>query len=251
MNCKHQKPHNITKIDPVNLALLQHFFSADMLHSIAGDTLPSTPWSFKIPQFMFYQQNFTKIVAQDQQLHFSWHKMAQLAKNNQTIYQSLTDPIFSGEWIPKDTRPFDLPTMLSLAALPCSALMLAVVSILFIRVRKLVITLKLLQSVKSGEAMTLITPPSLIWQFPTPVNQVNASAHITQNVSLSPTYVLVAGIIAIVGCLGILMWITKFWENACKSGLILELTNGKQCVQLNILTSPYAQLSTPFMVGTM
>ena len=32
-NCKHQHPHNVSRVYPVNLALLQHFFSTDSLKS--------------------------------------------------------------------------------------------------------------------------------------------------------------------------------------------------------------------------
>ncbi|CAC5398186.1 unnamed protein product [Mytilus coruscus] len=62
---------SITTLHPVNLALIQHFFSPETYNSIMGDTTFAQPIDLTIPNFHIYNHTFSNILAQDKQYHLS------------------------------------------------------------------------------------------------------------------------------------------------------------------------------------
>ena len=87
----------MTRVHPVNLALLQEFFDESKLNSIFGDTTFPTPINLTIPEFQMYNHSFSNIVANDQKMHLSLKRIAKATREDQKVFKSLTEPILDGQ----------------------------------------------------------------------------------------------------------------------------------------------------------
>ena len=88
---------DVSVLHPVNLALLQEFFNNTEFNTVLADTFFAKEVQMKIPNFNIYTHNMNKILAADQETHLSLRKMANAAKNDKTIFKSLTEPLLSGD----------------------------------------------------------------------------------------------------------------------------------------------------------
>ena len=86
VSCCNDKPTNFTKLHPVNLALLQHFFDESRLSHILGNTTFSNPVNILLPNFTIYKNTMDHIVASDQRSHLSLKKMAARVKRNKILF---------------------------------------------------------------------------------------------------------------------------------------------------------------------
>ncbi|MEW8547942.1 MAG: hypothetical protein AB2693_30925, partial [Candidatus Thiodiazotropha sp.] len=76
----HNHTKHVTKIHPVNLILLQHFFSNENTDNIFADTTFTNPVNMTVPKFKLYNHNMKNILANDNKAHLSLSKMADSAK---------------------------------------------------------------------------------------------------------------------------------------------------------------------------
>lgn len=106
----------VSILHPVNLALLQEFFSDDKLKSIPANKLFSTQVQLSIPHFTFYKHNINNILAADQQMHLSLKKMTAAARNDSKIFKTLTEPLLDGLISLQSDWP-DLNAILSFASI--------------------------------------------------------------------------------------------------------------------------------------
>lgn len=77
---------NITTVFPVNLTLMQQFFSADILSNINGSTTFDQILNVDIPKFKIYNHSFSSCLVDDKSSHLNVTKMAQTAKNDGIIF---------------------------------------------------------------------------------------------------------------------------------------------------------------------
>ncbi|XP_064617309.1 uncharacterized protein LOC135481413 [Liolophura sinensis] len=82
---------------PVNLALLQSFFSSSEIHDILPDTTFPQPLEVDVPKFQLYNHTFSTMLAADQRSHLSLARMAESAKRNAMVFRHLAEPILSGD----------------------------------------------------------------------------------------------------------------------------------------------------------
>ena len=71
---------------PVNLALIPEISLIQF-----GDTTFQQYLDLKVPYFKIFNHSFSKYLAVDQKQHLSLKKMAKLAKEDETVFQSLAD----------------------------------------------------------------------------------------------------------------------------------------------------------------
>jgi hypothetical protein len=64
-DCNSLQSKNITKLHPVNLALLQHFFSEEALSDIIPNPTFPNSIDIQLPSFKIYQHNMKKMLADD------------------------------------------------------------------------------------------------------------------------------------------------------------------------------------------
>lgn len=83
-------------LHPVNLILLQHFFENKHFENIMADTSFANPVNMSVPTFNLYSHEMNDIMVDDKKSHLSLSKMAEYAKRNATIFQSLAEPLLNG-----------------------------------------------------------------------------------------------------------------------------------------------------------
>ena len=81
---------------PIILVHLQPFFNESKLRHLAADSTFAIPLNVVVPGFNIYTNNFKHRIAADKSLHWNMKKMAQAAKQDERIYQSLTEPLLDG-----------------------------------------------------------------------------------------------------------------------------------------------------------
>jgi hypothetical protein len=87
---------NISQIYPVNLGLLQQFFSQDDLKEISAETTALSPWNLSLPDFHIFHNDIQNRLAIDHKQELKLLVMAEQAKDNQIIFDSLASPISWG-----------------------------------------------------------------------------------------------------------------------------------------------------------
>lgn len=80
----HKGSDTVTSVDPVNLALLQYFFDDKFLDTIFPDT------NFKTVVNVTVLEIKSDVIAADSKSHLSLFKIADSAKKDAVVYQSLT-----------------------------------------------------------------------------------------------------------------------------------------------------------------
>lgn len=85
----------VTRRHLVNLAVLREF-ELDMINGLNASTHLKAPLYPELPKIEFYDHDFKQFVAQDNKTAFNLKKVAQAAKNNEKIFETLSDPILMG-----------------------------------------------------------------------------------------------------------------------------------------------------------
>lgn len=85
--------NNITKIYPVNLILMQHFFAQEKLALMQANSTLNNQIEVNIPKFHIYNHSFSTFLANDKKTHLNLSKMVQIAKQDGVIFQNLEEPL--------------------------------------------------------------------------------------------------------------------------------------------------------------
>ena len=149
-----------SKVHPVNLALLQQFFNDTSLENVNGNSLFDSPLKVKTPVFKMYNHSMSTIIADDRKAHLSLQKMAKAATDNAQIFQSLTDPLLTGDISLNDNWP-SRDTIILYVTSAVAALAFVAFIITFQKLRKVLIIVSVLQRAQQTKAATL---PSFVYQ---------------------------------------------------------------------------------------
>ena len=214
-------------LHPVNLALLQHFFNDKELKDIDANALFENPLSVEVPHFKIYNHSMQTIIPDDRKAHLSLEKMAQSAKKNAIVFQSMTDPLLTGDILMNDNWPSSDDILLycttGVAGFCLFALMLTI-----IKLRKVLIILSVLKTtnVKEVQAATL---PSFVYNKPTateePLNYFWDELDLTYD-----HYILT--IVSITMLLVIVIFVKTFRRKGSNTEILVEITNGLSCVHI-------------------
>ena len=158
----HNFTKNITKLHPLNLVMLQEFFDPSLTQHIYADTTFQKPLNVSTPAFRIYKHEMHDVLADDTVSHLNLHKMVNQAKNDEMIFKSLSEPLLEGQIRINSSWPDFNATLILISG---GFIVLSVIAImwLFIRVRKLTITLYILQQGQKAHALTS-TLPSFIYK---------------------------------------------------------------------------------------
>ena len=233
-----QNQDAITQLHPVNLALLQQFFSQTDLNKIKPDTLFDTPLNFTIPSFQFYEHDFHHRVASDQTLHLSLKHIAEDAKVNNTIYRSLSEPMLSQIWTPQAQVSWLSGLAYLTYVTTALSIALTVISFkLYTKLKVLSLAITTLQQIKATNAIKSSDIQNLVWTKPT----VAAMTTSTQLNSLSGliTEPQLATIIICIGIIIITTVLVLALYFGCNRGhkhatLNLVVTNGVKCTNITL-----------------
>ena len=228
---------DITILHPVNLALIQQFFSAESYNTIVGDTTFTTPVDITLPHFYIFNHTFSNVIAQDKKLHLSLKRIAQATLQDKKIFTSLSEPLLDGEISIDDSWP-DTNGIIPIASLALSILLTVACIILFNKVRALTAALILLQKIPSSKAFfTPQTPPTFhfIQKSQTPTEEP-FSVTFTSQLSQWPSMVL--AVMTVLSFITAIHYIYNIFVTKHKTKVLIELSNGLTCITVPLVTLP-------------
>ena len=235
----HNDSTTISKLHPVNLALLQEYFTETELKNVSSDTTFNTPINVTTPPFKIFNHGISDIIANDKNSHMNLQKMINMSKQNKLIFTSLADSMYSESLYINDTFPTELILAIIGTSLAASALILCI--FLLRRYNFLITVLVINELLPKANAFT--KPPSFHYTWPTQ-ETVTAPPY---NVSISD----IADITNIVLAKILLTFIIIFciWfclRNKSKSILMLDITDGNNCIQIPVQHLPHNIASCHF-----
>ena len=221
---------------PLNLALLQHFFSNDTLAGISGDLLFNQSISIELPPMKFFNHSFDDKLAQAHAIAYQLDKVINATKADEQIFRSMVDPLLTGDiTIPMDFF-FTPPGYLTLANTVGTVTNLVLVAYLVYKVRIQQAALAMIpQHFPQARAFTLpnfvVTLPSSstrspLVKLPTSVDPFNGIAYL----------------VLIILLLYILKKICRYRQNRFQSSpdfdICLEVKKNGTCCFLTLQTVP-------------
>ena len=248
-SCHHND--NITTLHPVNLALLQHFFDNEFVENIFADTIFSKAVNVSLPKLKLYQHKMSDILAADTKSHLSLSKMAETAKKDAVIFQTLEEPLLDGQ-ISLDGDWPSTDNILLYITTSATVILTAVLIWTIFKVRKLTAALLIVEGIQKAKA--LVTDiPSFIYDKNSDKSFQEQSSTINFSIDLTwaqANFLLLCTILTI---MAVYLW--KHHQLNVKSKLCLEITCGKVCVLLDIIHLPmcpsYYDIHVPFSISDL
>ena len=233
---------DFSKVHPVNLILVQHFFTDPIFQNLLADSAFSKPLNVSVPNFNIYQHHMHDILADDRSNHLNLSRMATLAKQDTVAFQSLSEPLLDGLLYLNTSWPSttDIITLASLVV-AVFAIVLSIWSCF--KMKKLASTVLLLQQAKVVKGMSTGLPQFIYTHKPKPTDApaFNFDIHITWD-----HIIFVLGLVNI-AFLCFNLWRFTFWQSHSK--LLLEFTSGDTCLFIPILKLPlcssYCDITLP------
>lgn len=228
-----QDTEKVSKLYPVNLALLHNFFEIDQLHNILGDSTLDTYWNISIPNFTLFDHHFKKLIANDKVAELSLKRIAEKAKNNEIVYQSLSDPILNGDLFSVNT--WNSPSgYIAMSAL-CLCFILGIFLLLtMFKLRKLTMAVMILQATKQASASPLSQAPYLVWNPPTSALAATEPPALLAMFENSFWHSLLCSFILICFLVISCIILSRYFYRK-HTVLFLEISNGQMCVKIPLL----------------
>lgn len=226
-----EKINDFTKLHPVNLAILQHFFDDKKLSNILANTTFTNPITVSLPEFNIYKNKMNHIFAKDENYHLSLNKLVQRVKNQNIIYSTLADSMVDGH---TDLDFQQWPTtndILSLVSIIITSINTVVLIWLFYKFKITATAIALYQPVQTSAT----TIPN--FEFESPTTTTSSSWINVLNSNLKWDH----GIFAF-SFLSFLLIIVLIFKSIKRSNmhtkLCLKITTGFQCICIPIISMP-------------
>lgn len=233
--CHHDTKH-ITKVHPVNLILLQHFFSSDFTSDIFADTAFDIPVNVSLPKLKFYNHNMKNVLADDNKAHLSISKIADRAKKDATIFESLSESLLDGEISISQDWP-DTNGILGIIAIVIAGGSLSLFGWTIIRLRNMAATIAILKQCKSVTSLPT-SAPSFIYKTEKPANlESNGVLWDFDIAVLSWEHAIFAFLVFM--CILIISILFKLRSKShVEPKLCIEITNTQRCIIIDLATLP-------------
>lgn len=229
----HKHSSNISILHPVNLALLQHFFDNSYIEKIFADTTFQSPINVTLPSLKIYKHKMSDVIAADTKAHLSLSKMAEVAKNDEMIFQSLTEPLLENQ-IQLPTSFPDTGDIITLCSIGITIICLMLLIWTIYKVKKLAAALLLLQRIQQVKSAST-NVPSFIYNSNSKIQSTSSTFSFD---SLQLDWEHANFIILCLLCLLIILYILKKCYNRNTSKLYVEICSGTNCVFLDIYNLP-------------
>ena len=222
---------SVSKLHPVNLALLQYFHNSGTHKFILGDTLFNAVFDPKLPPIKFYNSHYTRFIAQDKKEHLNLKEVVEATKRNEDIYENSADallqmfPTYSDSW------------SITIACLAGASLLtsMTVATGLFLLVRKfkaMSLLILALQNAQSAEGFPVNTVPPQFIYVTTAVTHTDLMTGNFLSVAHIPLSLSTYTIIVIIAVILITYYLIKKSKNVTM--ITIEITNGEDCVEIPI-----------------
>ena len=243
----HHNTDNITTIHPVNLALLQHFFDDSFVDNIFADTIFSKPVNVTLPALKIYEHKMSSVLAADTKSHLSLEKMAETAKQDKTIFQTIAEPLLDGQIKLNDDWPTKDNIILYVVT-GFSSIFIALFVWTIFKIRKLSAGLLVVERVQNARAL-VTNVPSFIYN--TKVKPSQESSTISFSIEMTWDKANFIILCLLFACIAVYLW--KRYQMKTKSKIILEITGGKMCTLLDIVQLPmcpsYYDINVPYSIN--
>ena len=245
----HHHSDNITIIHPVNLALLQHFFDDSYVDNIFADTIFNKPVNITLPELKFYQHKMKDILAADTKSHLSLAKMAQTAKDDKVIFQTIAEPLLDGQIKLDDNWPTTDNILLYIVTVATGLCIAFFVWTIF-KIRKLSAGLLIIERVQKAQALVTDVPSFIYHTNNKPTQEYSTIGFSIQMTWDKANFILLCVLIT---CIVIFLW--KRYQFKTRSKICLEITCGKMCALLDIMQLPmcpsYYHINVPYSINEL
>lgn len=218
------KSNAVTKVHPINLALLQQFFNSTELENITGNSMYHNLPDMSMPHFKIYNHTMSKILADDRTKHFSLKKMIENAKKDAVIFQSLTESLLDGK-ISIEQDWFSTSYIMIYVTMTTTAVCLVALVVMYLKLRKVLVMLSVLQA-SVGKTNATAVPRFHYKSLVTP-EPLRTNPFIDLQLTWDHTIFFISCCTLI-----ILVFWTVYWcvKKRNRVILMLELTSGENCV---------------------
>lgn len=218
----------VTRLHRINLALLQHFFSEDIVGDILANTIFKQIVDVKIPSFKIYKHKMQNILANDKIIDLSLRQVIKRTKQDTKIYSNLAESLIDGEIQLKSAWPTtnDILTYVAFGLTVFNTIWLMW---LFHKFRTLAAALMLLRSAHADS--------QFYFTKPTTTTETNTVWDNLLQEQVEWDHFALALLIIITVLLGLV--IQKIWFNySINTNVYLEITNGQTCIDIKALNIP-------------
>ena len=225
-NCKHFKTTDIVKSHPVNLGLLLHFHDLEKLSNIPGDTLFDNPPVTNIHNFHIFRHNYTKLLARDHNFDLSVDLIAKAAQKDTPVYHSLVEPLL--QEMARADQIVGSTDIIAYTALTLASTVLFMVCALFYKVN--IMAAAAVVSAALPPVHPFAVPTQVVHLFPTTTMIPTHVPNISPSIIDTQTEIFLITIILAV--IAVLLY--KYFQKKMHTELILEFTDGNNCVLVPI-----------------
>lgn len=110
-----------------------------------------------LPNFKLYAHNYNQVLANYNKTHLNLSKMVKAAKKDELVFQSLTEPLIEGNIQINSSWP-SVSDIIDFVALAISSIAIIGVIFTFLKVRKLLAIIAILQSTTPVKSESQISP---------------------------------------------------------------------------------------------
>ena len=240
----HHDSTTISKVHPINLALLQEYFEEKELKNITSETTFDTAINITTPPFKIFNHGISEIIANNKHSHMNLQKMINMSKQNKLMFTSLADSMFNKASYIQEPFPTQLLFSILGTALATTALTLFI--FLFRKYNFLKTVLVINALLPKAEAFS--TLPSFHYTLPTHETVTLPPYNVsTSDIADITNLVLAKMVLSIFIFFGI-WYIVK---TKSKTILMLDITDGNKCIQLPIQELPNNIVSCHFQGSTI
>ncbi|XP_069107346.1 uncharacterized protein, partial [Argopecten irradians] len=237
--CKNDT-QEISRLHPVNLALIQEFFDPSTHSAILGHTMYSNVVNISIPKFNIYNHSIVEALANDQKYHLSLKKIVKKAQKGETVFKSLSESMLDSTLSAVNTNWPDTSGIVSLVAGVLSGTAIFI-SICTYRKYRILSAAVLLTKPNTVSAFTL-PPTANIPNFHyKPLPEITTMSmftdHVYNSLQTPWPYVTLSFLTTAFVLISIYFIWSKF-KASNKTSIHVELTTGSECVLITVASLP-------------
>ena len=240
----HHDSTTISKVHPVNLALLQEYFTENELKNITSETTFKTAINITTPPFKIFNHGISEIISNDKQSHMNLQKMINISKQNKLMFTSLADSMYNEASYTQESFPKELLLAILGTALAATALILFI--FLLRKYNFLMTVLVINELIPKANAFT--TPPSFHYTWPTQ-ETVTIPPYNVSISDISDITILILAKVFLVITIIFCIWFC--FKSKSKTLLMLDITDGYKCIQIPIQKLPNNIISCHFQGSTV
>ena len=246
--CSNSKD-TVTKLYPVNLALLHSFFNDKELADILANTTFNNPLKVILPNFNIYKHHMSHILSDDHNFDLSLKHISRKVRNNSKIYRTLTDAYLDGQFSLINDTTFDYKLLINIIALALSVLNAIVVFFLFRKLKLISSILLASHTVRAISTELHYKPENALMN----AGSQNDHDFLVNNLQWNHVIFLVCMLVLISQVICLLYKL--YHSNDTCTILALEISNARSCVSLEVFklaSCPYFyEINSPSLISQL